>query len=182
MATTRERREARRDRRLDWAEGREAKAKSAGEVAQSMADAMPLGEPIHDGARGRRQRSAIKRLHSKTSQAVEHSQMARRHRDTAAGIEDQLERSIFSDDLDAIERLQERIAENEAKREEMKTRNAEFRKAHRERLKEMTAFQREGVMPHPPFELSNLGARINRDRKRLAELGQSQTTVGAAVS
>jgi hypothetical protein len=168
--TTRERREARAEKRWEWAEGREAKAKAASQTAHQLAGLEPLGEPMHDGSAGRRQRTAKKRLRAKSAQAAEHSQMARRHDQAASTIESQLERSVYSDDPDAIERLRERIADNEAKREAMKGRNAEFREANREKLKELSGHQRDLVMPHQGFELTNLGARIRQDRKRLAAL------------
>jgi hypothetical protein len=174
MATTRERREARAERRRDWAESREAKAAAAAQQASDMASLIPVGEPIHDGSRGARQVAGLKRLRRKSAQAFDHSRMAERHEQAAAGIERQLEHSVYSDDVDAAERLRERIADNEAKRDGMKVRNAEFRKANRAQLKTLDSFQREQAMPHPPFELTNLGARIRRDQKRLDELSSAE--------
>ena len=49
--------------------------------------------------------------------------MAQRHRSKAAGIRDQLDRSVYSDDPDAAERLRDRIARREAKRDRMKAIN-----------------------------------------------------------
>lgn len=172
MPSTRERREARAEKRREWEAGRQEKAEAASQEAHQLVGLEPLGEPIHDGSAGRRQRAAKKRIYSKSRQAAEHVAMARRHGQAADTIESQLERSVYGDDPDAIERLRERIADNEAKREAMKARNAEFRKAHREKLKGLPGYQRDQAMPHQAFELTNLGARIRQDRKRLAELAE----------
>jgi Domain of unknown function (DUF3560) len=172
--TTRERREARVERRRDWAEGRKAKGEAAHQGARVASDLMPLGEPIHPGAKGRRQRNAIRATQRTEQRGVEHLAMARHHTQRADNLEAQLDRSIFSDDVDAVERLEQRIAVNEARRDEMKARNAKFRKHNRVRLNELSAFQREQAMPHPAFELSNLGARIRTDKKRLEDLRSSR--------
>lgn len=168
--TYRDRRERRAEKRREWAEGREAKAEVAGTTAHEEVMQRPLGEPIHPGSAGRRQRAAIRRSQNATARAIEHVDMARKHRQSASTIESQLERSVYDDDPDATERLRERISENEAKREAMKARNAGFRTANREKLKELTSYQRDRAMPHRAFELSNLGTRITRDRKRLRSL------------
>ena len=168
--TTRERREARAEKRREWEAARQEKTEAASQEVHRLAHLEPMGEPIHNGSAGRRQRAAKNRLRSKSRKVVEHAEMARRHGQAADTIEAQLERSIYDDDPDAIESLRERIADNEAKRQAMKDRNAEFRKANREKLKELSGYQRDLAMPHQGFELTNLGARIRQDRKRLAHL------------
>ncbi len=100
--------------------------------------------------------------------------MARRHHQAADTIEQQLNASIYDDDLDAIERLRERIRRRETRREQMKQANAAYRKEHRAELKGMSAYQRNQVVPHPRYELTNLGGCIARDRKRLARLERDQ--------
>ena len=60
--------------------------------------------------------------------AVESGKMAEHHRSKAAGLESQLDNSIFSDDPDAVQQLSERIAELESQRKTMKASNAAFRK------------------------------------------------------
>ena len=100
--------------------------------------------------------------------------MARRHRQAADTIDAQLDTSIYEDDLDAIERLRERINQREARREEMKAANAAYRKAHRAELRAMTAFERDRAVPFPGYALSNLGGCISRDKKRLARLEGSR--------
>jgi len=104
------------------------------------------------------------------SKAIEHSKMAAHHNRAADTIDRQLDISIYDDDPDATERLRERIERHEVTRQKMKERNAAYRKAHREELKELTAYGRDQAVPHPGFELTNLGGRIGRDKKRLARL------------
>jgi DNA repair exonuclease SbcCD ATPase subunit len=86
---------------------------------------------------------------------------------SADEIERQAEHAIYRDDPDALERLRERIAELEAKREQMKARNAAYRKAHAAELRELTPYGRNQAVPHPSYELQNLGGNISRLRKRL---------------
>ena len=115
MGTYRERRERRAARREEWAEGREAKAGREFAQVKQTADAIPLGQPIlvghHSEKRARRDQKKIRRG---VRRGLDHQKMAKRHRSRAAGIRDQLDRSIYSDDHDAAERLRERIAEREA--------------------------------------------------------------------
>ena len=124
MGTYRERRERRAARREEWAEGREAKAGREFAQVKQTADAIPLGQPIlvghHSEKRARRDQKKIRRG---VRRGLDHQKMAKRHRSRAAGIRDQLDRSIYSDDHDAAERLRERIAEREAERDRMKAIN-----------------------------------------------------------
>lgn len=119
--------------------------------------------------------------------------MAAHHEERAAGIERQLERSIFSDDPDAAERLRARIAELEAKRERMKAINRAIRAAGRGRWREalrekgielteeetelllsVAMYQPEymvnGQPVFPTYALSNISGNIARLRKRLSEV------------
>jgi len=167
MATTRERREARAERLKEWAEKREAKAEQL----------HARNEPFRGDIAFNTQPGRIierERVNARSEKAWEHTQKAESMSQRAAGIESQLDRSIFSDDPDALERLTERIAQLEAKREAMKARNAEYRKAHRAELKGMTAYQRSQAVPHPGWEVSNLGADIRRNKERLVEVERRQ--------
>lgn len=97
----------------------------------------------------------------------------------AAGIEQQLDESIYSDDLDAIERLEQRIVELEAERDRRKGLNAEYRAAHRSELKAMTAYERSQAVPYPTYSLTNLSGNIGRQKKRLEELRVTKAIVAA---
>ncbi|HEY8083317.1 MAG TPA: DUF3560 domain-containing protein [Solirubrobacterales bacterium] len=175
--TYRERRERRAERRRDWAEGRAAKADAASQASHDATAGIPFGQPILVGHHSeRRHRQAVERGQRQASKSTEHRDMAERHSQAARTIEAQLDRSIYDDDPDAIEQLRERIEKREEKRDEMKARNADYRKAHRAELRALTAYGREQAVPHPRWELANLGGCISRDRQRLARLEGRQSS------
>lgn len=187
--TYRERREARADRLRGWAEKREAKAEAALEQARTMADMIPFGQPILVGhyseGRDRRYRD---RIGSTFERSLEHAEKARSMTGQAATIESQLDRSIYSDDPDAAERLEERIAELEAERDRIKAYNASCRKAAKsggagdltlldddqradiQQLAKVCAWQVGAGGAFPAYKLSNLSGNIKRNRDRLAAL------------
>jgi hypothetical protein len=172
----RERAEARLERRRDWAESRDRKAAAGFAAADRIASGIPLGQPILVGhhSEGRHRRD-IARIDSGMRAGVESSKMAAEHRSKAAGIEAQLESTIFSDDPDAIEALEARIAELEAKRAERVAQNNGARKAGREAT-------------WPAYSLSNLSGNIRRLRERVkfvtartAQLGKAHAAGGILV-
>src|SRR3989337_1132424 len=111
--TRREQLERKAEKRREWAEKRTAKASSLRAVGASYRhDWAFITQPGHIPAR-----AAMNRRDEK---AYEHSKMADHHEAKAAGLEAQLERTVFSDDDNAIQALEARIAENEAKRDQMK--------------------------------------------------------------
>ena len=127
--TTRERRENRAQRRDDWAASRRAKADSAEAGAKRIADGIPFGQPILVGHHSeRRARRDQDRIHSGFERAHEHRQMADHHERAATTIRRQLDRSIYRDDPDAVERLQEKIAGLEAQRDRINEINGWIRK------------------------------------------------------
>jgi len=183
--TRRERLEAKAERRRDWAAARTQKASALRAVGSEYRhDWAFITQPGHIPAR-----AAMNRRDEK---AYEHSQMAEHHQQKAAGLEHQLERSIFSDDPDAIERLEAKAAELEAKRDTMKRVNALYRKGDaaglaalgidfqrlREKLAAAGAYF--GKAPHMPYELQNLGAEIRRARQRVEEVKRRQQRSEAA--
>lgn len=169
--TRRERLEARAAKRAQWAQSRERKSEQANDRAHELSKRFEMGQPILVGHHSEKSaRSAQQRMWDATERAVEHADKAREHASVSAGIRSQLDRSIYSDDEDAIERLEERIASLEAQRDRMKVRNAEFRKAHGPALRGMTSYQRDQAMPHQSYELTNLGGNIRRNRERLEQL------------
>jgi DNA repair exonuclease SbcCD ATPase subunit len=169
--TTRERRERRAARRREWAESRAQKAAAAREGTDRIAGMIPMGQPILVGHHSeKRHRRDIERADNGMRRGLEHQAKAHEMSSRADNIEAAAERAIYSDDADAIERLEERIAELEATRTEMKRRNAEWLKANREAAKAMSAYERDRARPHAGYELTNLGGNISRTRKRLKAL------------
>src|SRR3990167_4134387 len=103
---TRERLEAKVERREEWAAGRREKAAVvAHEAERYRGDYAFNTQPGHIPERAR--------LIKREERAYEDSKMADHHDSKAAGLARQLDRSVFSDDADAIARLEARIAENE---------------------------------------------------------------------
>lgn len=176
MTTYRERRERKAARLEEWAGKREVKAEGLQEqTAPFRGDIAFITQPGHDMQRLR------DKLNAKDEKAWEHQNKANEMRDRAEGISRQLDQSIYSDDPDAIERLQERIADLESQRDRIKTYNASCRKGQRDLSllteKEKTDLisalrysmaDRKGAFP--PYVLSNLNGNINRQKKRLEQL------------
>jgi len=173
--TRRERLERKLENREAWADGRRAKADALHRRAEPYrGDTAFWTQPGHIPERARILRGL--------ERAYEHGQVAAHHDSKAAGLEAQLDRSIFSDDDNAIAELEARIAEHEATRDRMVLVNKLFRKGAaaglaelgidleqlRAKLKEAGAYW--GSKPHLPYELSNLGARIRSDRERIKDI------------
>jgi len=174
------------ERRLEWAEARDKRASAALEGAHKLGSMVPLGQPIlvghHSEARHRRD---LKRIDSKYRAAYESDKMATHHRAKADGLARQLDNTIFSDDENAIEALEARIAEREAQSAKMKAVNRAYAKGDAEALAELgfdleTTRAKLGAMssygkyyserPFPSYALSNLRANIRRDKKRIEEV------------
>lgn len=189
MTTYRERREARAERLREWAAKRDTKAAAGFERAHDLAGVIPFGQPILAGhhSQGRDERYRA-RIAGTMDRACEDAAKAQSMSSRADGIESQLERSIYSDDVDAVERLEERLAVLEAERDRIKAYNASCRKAAKSggmgdqslldekqradilNLARVCAWQVGAGGAFPGYALSNLSGNIKRNRDRLAEL------------
>jgi hypothetical protein len=179
--TYRERKEANLAKRERWAESRRVQSASAFKRANTIAQAIPFGQPILVGHHSEKHhRADLARIDSAMRNGVESQNMAARHVSVAAEIERQLDRSIYDDDADAIEKLEARIAALTAQRERMVAVNRAYRSKDpagnlsalgldydqiKARLAAAGPYW--GSAPHLPYEMSNLGGRISADRKRL---------------
>ena len=181
--TYRERRAAKADRLREWADKRDVKGDTARTAADRTADMIPFGQPIltgHHSEKGDRNRRG--RMRSNYDKAYEHSNKAAEFRRRADGIEAAAENAIYSDDTDAVDRLTERIAEREAERDRIKAFNANVRKTGSHDLTLLDDRQKASylsIVNHAPYQLgkggtfpgyvlTNLGATIRKDKKRLA--------------
>jgi hypothetical protein len=173
--TRRERLESKLEKRQEWAAGRREKAATIHRfTGQFRGDHAFNTQPGHIPIRAR-----VIRMDER---AYEHTKMAGHHDTKAAGLATQLERSVFSDDADAIEQLQGRINEHEAARDRMKLVNKLYKKGdaaglaalgidlERLKVKLAEAGSYWGSKPHLPYELTNLGARIRSDHERIAAI------------
>jgi hypothetical protein len=173
--TYRERREARAERLHDWAGSREGKSAAAFGNAHRIAEQIPFGQPILVGHHSEgRARKDQERIHNGMRAGIDHSRKAESMRSRADNIEAAAKRAIYTDDENAIEALEARIVELEAKRVTIKARNAEYKKTHAAELKSLTPYQRDRAMPHASYELTNLSGNINRNKKRLEQLTRAQ--------
>lgn len=183
--TRRERLERKAERREEWAQGRAQKA--TGLLKQNepyRGDVAFNTQPGHIPERAR----AIRR----SEKAAEHTEMARHHESKARGLADQLERTIFDDDPDAIEQLTARVEERERTHAHMKAVNAAIRKARKmqpdaepaalllvlvndgvvsdgeatELARNFARFSYQGL-GFPSYALTNNSANIRRDRQRI---------------
>lgn len=161
--TYRERRERRAERLREWAETRERDANAVfRDHERYRGDHAFNFQPGHIPER--------ERVIAREERAFASSAKAREMASRADEIERQAAGAIYDDDPDAVERLQAKLAELEARRESIKTANAEYRKAHRAELKEMTAYMRDNALPFRSYQLTNLTGTIARTRQRLERL------------
>lgn len=184
--TRRERIERRIERRREWAESRRTKAASAFRTAESMLSVIPPGQPILVGHHSeRRHRRDLARIDSAMRRGCESTDMARHHDSTAANLESAIDRSIYSDDANAIEALRARIAEREAEAERIVALNKAIRRelkagltlgwldrigateTERKAIDRNVRFDWRHQPMFPAYTLSNLRGRITADKQRL---------------
>lgn len=169
-------------RRRERAERRAARLEREADAQLSDArgelDPIPPGQPILVGHHSeRRHREAIERHDRKTREALDTARAA----DAAKGTAARAGYAISSDDPDAIDALEARLAELEAARALSKAVNAAYRKGGWEAVGRVP-----GVTPKllagakrtlelapwmkTPMETKNVGANIRRVRRRIEEL------------
>ena len=127
MTSYRERRAARADRLREWAGNRVHKATAVLRSHESYRDDNAFNtQPGHIPLRAR--------VVAQDDRAVDSLRKADSMTARADEIERQAANAIYSDDLNATERLTEKIAELEARRETIKAENAAYRKAYKAEL------------------------------------------------
>lgn len=176
--TRRERMEARAERRDEWAAGRRDKAQALDNQNKPFrGDIAFFTQPGRVIER--------ERFYERGQHAYDHGTMAEHHGEKADGIRRALRTSIFDDDTDARERMEEKIARLEEQRERIKAYNVSCRKGSPD-LSLLSERQQESMLgmiranqisargngAMPRYVLSNLGANITRFKKRLTALDQ----------
>lgn len=172
----RARREARADRLMDWAEKRQVAAAATLERDRHLTEDHAFNtQPGHIPERAR--------VIAREDRAHESLEKAGRMEQRASGIKAQLDTAIYSDDPDAIEQLEKRIAGLEAERARIKAFNASCRAGTID-LNVLHAAQKRDYLstkkacPYmigskgemAAYVLTNLGGNINRQKKRLESL------------
>jgi len=179
--TTRERKERRIEQRGEWADRRRAESDAAFQRARDIGDSIPLGQPILVGHHSEKHhRAEIARMDGAMRRGVENSRMVEHHAERAEGIQHQLDTSIYSDDPDALEALDAKIAGLEAQRDRMKAINKEIRKgagwndrltlSDDEKTDLETSAKYSGTVGYPAYALTNIGATIRTAQKRKADI------------
>lgn len=171
--TTRERKQAKADRLRGWADKRETTAnRTLNRISERYrGDHAFNTQPGHIPERARtiRQEDAAFTSFGKAADMT----------DRADGIERQLDRSIYSDDPDAIERLQEKIAKLEEKADRRKRINTAYRKDPEAMLAmgldpstiaSMTDTMNKCPWMKSPLDTTHTRAEIRRCKKRITDL------------
>lgn len=160
--TYRERREARAERLRGWADKRQQEASTTIATINERyrGDHAFNTQPGHIPERAR--------VIAQEDRAFRSMEKAESMASRASTIEHQLDTSIYSDDPDAVERLEAKVAELEAERAAIKAHNVAMRKA--------------GTPEKcwPAYKLSNLGGNIKRTRERIADVRRRQARAQAA--
>lgn len=114
--TRRERLERKLEKRKEWAGKAEARAVNRFDTAHKATEHIPMGQPILvDHHSAKRHRADLNRSDTNMRKGVEETNLAKHHTEKADGLEIQLESTVFSDDPDAIEQLEAKIATAEEK-------------------------------------------------------------------
>ena len=178
-----DRKDARADRLEERARKAAGKAADAFRRSEDAVRGIPAGQPAQPGDRGDHQRKAQERSWKLMGASVENDHKAdylQRRADAVRG-----NTAISSDDPDALEKLEEKLATLQAAQEQDKALNAYYRKhktvkgfpgisdERAAKIDASLAELRETLRrPVPSFHLSNRNAEINRLKKRIEQLRQ----------
>lgn len=195
--TRRERLENKLQKREEWAAKAEQRAAARFRAADAATEGIPFGQPILVGHHSeKRHRNAVERGQRNGFKGVEEMRLAEHHTSKADGLAHQLDRSIFSDDPDALDALADRVEALEQKRQQMKAANAWWRKHQTMQgfpgltdeqaarldadIPQRYSFARQ---PFPAYTLSNLGGRIRaaKERAKLIEIRSARAAKAEAA-
>jgi Domain of unknown function (DUF3560). len=180
-----ERREARQERYEKRAAKARVESGAAYEQARRIADFIPMGQPILVGHHSeKRHRRDLERIDNGMRKGRDLAEKAGHYEAKAEYIDN--DKTIYSDDPDAIAKLKEKLEKLEQKQVEMKRVNAAYRKGKpalmalgmsesaAERLIEVTE-KSWCKRPYEPFELSNNNQNIAAIKKRIKRLDILET-------
>ena len=176
-----ERKEARIDRMEERAARAQAESAAASHAAHEIMRHIPPGQPIlvghHSERHHRRDLDKIDRNMRKSIEAGEKAAYYASRSESAAS-----NHAISSDDPDAVEKLEAKLAALQRLQATMKAVNAYYRK-HKtlDDCPDLTPETRQSIetswahgwytgIPFPPYELSNNNAEIKRTKDRLTQL------------
>jgi Domain of unknown function (DUF3560) len=176
--------EERRQKRIATAKIRAIKNEQEAETlynsAKELASIMPMGQPILIGHHSeRRDRNYRDIIHNKFGKSFEKSEKAVYYKNKAESIEQN--DVIFSDDPNALEKLNEKLKSLENSQEFMKLTNKFIRKNDKEGFlkirfatdkiwEEMTTPNVMGAIGFAHYSLNNNNANIRQVKKRITQL------------
>jgi len=175
--------EQRKQNRIAGAKNRAAKNEAESEQlylkSKEMASVIPMGQPIIIGHHSeKRDRNYRDKIHNTMGRSVEKSNKAAYYAEKAEAIESNT--AIFSDDLEALLKLEQKLATLKGTQDFMKAANKAIRKNDREgflTLKIATAEMWDALTtPHygsigfPSYRMSNNNANIKRIEQRITSL------------
>ena len=177
-----ERKEARIDRMEERAARAQAESTAASHAAHEIMRLIPPGQPILVGHHSERHhRRDLDKIDRNMRKSIEAGEKAAYYASRAASAASN--RAISSDDPDAVERLEAKLAKLQAAQEEDKALNAYYRKhksvkgfpgisdEEADRADKELSEMREGIRrPVPAWQLSNRNGEIKRIKDRLAQL------------
>lgn len=183
-----QKRQARYERLIADAERAEQEANAARQQADSMASVIPMGQPILVGHYSeRRDRNYRERIHNKMRRGFELAQKAEIYRSRAASVE--ANNAIYSDDPEAVEKLEnklESLLALQARYKAINAAHAKYKKnpaslescnlseADKKLVREWTPAYPFEKRPIQPYQLSNLSARIRTATQRAKVVEQKQ--------
>lgn len=174
---------AKKRRMLELAERRDQEGREAAAKAGAIADRIPMGQPIlvghHSERRHRRDLDRIDRNMRAASEAAGEAEDLRRRAEKVGT-------TISSEDPDAIDKLEAKIADLEASREAMKTINDAYRRGGWDAVRakglmteaQIADTQRMAKLlpgrdvPFRSYAFTNTAGEIGRIKKRIAELSE----------
>lgn len=180
-------RELRKQRFLNLAEKNHKLSEQLHDTPEQRALRDMAGEPIKVGHHSeRRHRRLIEKAGNQMRKSIEAGKKAKYYEDRAASIENS--RVIYSDNEDAIAKLEDKLKRLEEQQEVMKATNKEFRRCRGDINKmNITEEQKTAIreaktrndkfnngriefVPFPTYALQNNNARIKSTKNRLEEL------------
>ncbi len=183
-----ERRQARKEKYEELSVKNEKESTNRYKAAKGIGDHIPFGQPILVGHHSeKRHRRDLERIDNNMRKSVEADRKAEHYAEKAKHIEN--DRSIYSDDPEAIRKLKEKIDDLESAQKTMKDANRIVKSKKMsdvekvEKLVEL-GFKEDkaqellipvyGRVGFPSYSLQNNNANINRNKKRLKELERKE--------
>jgi hypothetical protein len=185
--TRRERLENKLEKRQEWAEKAQDRAANRFTTVDRIVEHIPFGQPILVGHHSEKHaRKDQARVETNMHKGVEELNLAKHHAQKADGLASQLKRTVFSDDDNAIEALEARIAKAEELQKKMREANKLVRKYKNDIPAGVAALGKAGFsltvaaqcfvpdfcgrLGFPGYALTNNSARIRKDKERIKQI------------